>query len=527
MTGQLSIFQATSSVFENARVCRITEHQLEQPHIARLMRASSALFQILDRTDAVQAEISRQLWLLRSSVLFTLLPFSEPALRLVQCAQELARASVGLPDALRFIESLLDAITAIVDEAQNPKGTWLLDAVAAAGSTERIGVLSALSMGRAPGWPPERTEQLFAEDSRVVILRSRRELRANVFDRMVLPCGCSNAPSPLLSEIIYGGRTATVDVLLYAGERFRVPMALSLPDDGVLSGRKHKTTIERAVNDMSRDLPAPAIDTWIRESFWQSLHGGARADSPDLCAANFVLFCDGTGTFVPRDGRVPTLPADGVLSHENDLRFVPVPDVCEGDFIIIRAGQSGILLDEAMDRVMDESQYARLFARATHWKGALEALLITHSCDEVAALLDERGVSVNAGNIGQWAGPDVLGPRDEGVFKALVALLAEKGKLPQADQIAYANSRWQSLQEVRSIRQRAGAVVRKELFTALCARLGNAGRELGDRESIHLSASSNAELLVLRVSCVDLSPAYVPPSRLGRLDDLKENKWLG
>jgi hypothetical protein len=50
---------------------------------------------------------------------------------------------------------------------------------------------------------------------------------------------------------------------------------------------------------------------------------------------------------------------------------------------------------------------------------------------------------------------------------------------------------------------------------------------VADRESIHIEGDTGAELLVLRVASVDGNTAYVQPSRLGKLDDLKGNKWLG
>ena len=46
-------------------------------------------------------------------------------------------------------------------------------------------------------------------------------------------------------------------------------------------------------------------------------------------------------------------------------------------------------------------------------------------------------------------------------------------------------------------------------------------------EIINIEGDAGAELLILRVSSVDRNPAYVPPSRLGQVDDLKGNKWLG
>ena len=77
------------------------------------------------------------------------------------------------------------------------------------------------------------------------------------------------------------------------------------------------------------------------------------------------------------------------------------------------------------------------------------------------------------------------------------------------------------------MRHKAGNLIRQELFTALFNRFGNGTCRVTDRESIHIEGDTETELLVLRVSSADRNVAYVPPWRIGQLDDLKENRWLG
>ena len=129
----------------------------------------------------------------------------------------------------------------------------------------------------------------------------------------------------------------------------------------------------------------------------------------------------------------------------------------------------------------------------------------------------------------QWSGPDVLGPGKEDVFKELIGLLAEEGKISVSNEDLphYIESRWSNLQSLRGIRHKAGNAIRQNLFEALFKEFGKKNHQMLDRESVHLGDGSNVELLVLRVSAVDKNPAYVPPSRLGQIDDLKDKKWLG
>jgi len=531
MTAAKSVFSRTNRAFENARLSCLKRHEIDFSPAAQVMQISSRLFQMLDRADPVQAEVSRRLWVLRSSILFTILPFDDPALRLQHQMNELEQSSCGLPDAAQLIETLKKHVTDIVSVGRNPKREWLLHVLAESIGKDdgQIGMFCALSAGSPPGWPSESFARLSALSERLKLIGSRRHLRANVFGTVILPCACCNAPPALLSELLFSGCAARLEVLLYKGERFQVPKRLMLPSDGIFEGRLQKMEIEREVIVISGDSTLLAVDTWVNEAFWQGLHGAERNSSPNLVPANYMLFCDGTGTFLPENGRVLTLPADGEVADESDLCLVRVEDVCEGDLIVLRSGDSGFLLDEASDRIMSNEDNESLFEIATDWKEALEALLVTHSNKEIAQALRERGAPTSAASIHQWCGPEVLGPRDEHVFRELINLLADKGKIKKADGelISYADSRWNSLQGLRSVRQKAGNLIRQDLFKELFSRLKNGNGKLADGEIIHIEGDAGAELLILRVSSVDRNPAHVPSSRLGQVDDLKGNKWLG
>jgi hypothetical protein len=531
MTSAIRAFSMTSRVFENARSSRLTRHEIEFSPAAQVMRISAKLFQLLDRTDAVQAEISRRLWVLRSTVLYTVLPFDDPALGLQRLTNELEQASIGFPDTVQLIESLKRHVTEIVSDGVNRKRERLLHLIAGCGEKddERIGVFCALSAGRPPGWPGEIYGYLAGLNKRITLIQSRRDLRSNVFGTVFLPCACVNSPSDILSDLLFSGAVARFEVLLYPGERFQMPKRLTLPDDSFFAGRLQKTKVENEVTVMPYESAQSEADAWINEAFWQGLHGAARSGSPGLVPANYMLFGDGTGTFLPAHGRVLTLPADGAVSDESDLCMVRVDNVCEGTLMVLRSGESGVLLDDASDRIMTLAGNESLFETATDWKDALDALLVTRSYEEVAQELRDRGAPTSAQSIHQWIGPDVLGPGSEHVFKELIGLLADKKKIQKTglELTGYADSRWKSLQDLRSVRQKAGNLIRQDLFKALFDRFKNGNGKAFDRESIHIEGDNGVELLILRVSSVDRDISHVHASRLGQMDDLKGNKWLG
>ena len=531
MNSSRTVFSRINRIYENVQLSRLTRHELEFPPAARIQKTSSRLFQMLDHADPVQADISRRLWVLRSSILFTVLQFNDPILELQGQLNELEQSSKGLPDTTQLIDSLKKQVAEIVNVSVNPKREWLLNRILENQRSDggQIGVLCALSAGRSPGWPPDRTDQLHELSDGLVLIGSRRHLRSRVFETVVLPCACRNAPSALLSELLFSGFAAKLDVLIYSGEKFHIPKRLMLPCDGIFEGRVQKTDIETEAAVVSCDSALSAVDAWMNEAFWQGIHGAARSSSQDSVPANYILFCDGTGTFLPKSGRILTLPAEGVLVDASDLCMIPVDDLNEGDLVVLRSGDSGFLLDDASDRIMNTAGNESLFETATDWKISLEALLVTHSYEEVAQALRERGATTSAASIHQWAGPEVLGPGDERVFRELINLLAEKGKIKKvgAELISYADSRWNGLKDLRGVRHKAGNQIRQDLFKALFSRLGNECDQLVDGEHIRIEGDTCAELLILRVSSVDRNTSHVPPARLGQMDDLKENRWLG
>ena len=531
MTAAESVFSRTNRAFRNANIAGLKIHEIDFFLAAQVMQISSRLFQMLDHVDPVKAEVCRRLWVLRSSIVFTALPFDDPSLGLTHQMIELEQSSDGLPDATQLIQLLKMHVAEIVSFGRNPKHELLLHVLAESieKDDEHIGIFCALSAGSPPGWPSESSVRLSALSERLTMIRSRRNMRANVFGTVILPCACSNAPPTLLSELLYSGCAARLEMLLYKGERFQVSKRLMLPDDGVFEGRLQKTEMERELIVISGDSVMSEVDTWANESFWQGLHGAERRSFHSLVPANYVLFCDGTGTFLPENGRVLSLPASGEVADESDLSLVNVEELCEGDLIVLRSGDSGFLLDEASDRIMSSEDNETLFEIATDWKAPLEALLVTHSHEQIARLLHERGAPINAASIRHWVGPDVLGPGNERMFRELIDLLAEKGKIQKAGEelISYADSRWKCLNDLRGVRQKAGNLIRQELFKALGIRLRNGNGKLAAGTSIHLEGDTGAELLILEVSSVDRNSAYVPHSRLGQIDDLKGNKWLG
>lgn len=526
----MSLINRVSAVYINVKHSHINLVKIENSNIQIIQKNISYLFSLLDRSDSIQNEISLRLWILKSTILFTLLSFTDERLLFSSQIKKLEILTDGFPQIITPLETIKSSLFNLIEAGTNPKREWLLKSFVEDLGKQPIGVFTAICHGRPPGWPEEFLQEFKAVNQELGFISSLKELRNELYQRIVLPCGCMNTPHKMLSELIHSGRTSYFDVLLYSGESFALPQRLKLPVNSELSSRFEKSSLEKSISEIDEILPDSSIDIWVNNTFWQEVHGECRNVSECSVAAHYVLFKDGTGTFLPKGRRVQIFYENASCSFsENDLRFIPLEELQEGDLIILRVGHSGFLLDNTSELILHNAGTDNLFEEATQWKECLEALLITHSWDEVVSELGDRGVLVPVSTVQRWAGHEGLGPRNEKDFNGLIRLLVDKGKVILNDESVehYIQSKWSNLQALRGVRHKAGHLIRQELFKALSKKLGQCVWPLSDKIIVHTEVESTAELVILRVFAVDQSPAYVNPIRIGRLDDLRSNKWLG
>jgi len=526
----MSTFAEISKLFENVRTCRLAKHEINSQPVSRVIEISSQMFRCLEKESQIQNEVLRQLWVIRSTILNTVLDFNHPALQMDARMEHLRESSSGLPELEKFLPSFQEALDRLLTTGLNPKKELLARLLGELPEIDKIctGIFCVLSAGKPPGWPDEAFEMLTNLSSKLAVIRSGRDLDNSFLDRIILPCGGRNVPFALMERLVHSGHSRRIEVLLYSNEEFRIPKRLPLVDSPIFKGKIRKTVWENDSHEVHGGSADAALDEWADEAFWQGLHNGVRARAGNLVPAHYVLFQDGTGTFLPQAKKVFVLPKSGVVTDEIELRSVHVDSLSDTDLLVLKAGDSDFLLDEASGHIMSKSGEGNLLDKATDWKDALDALLVTHSHWEVTKELEKRDVNVTPLSIHQWAGSEILGPRDERTFKELIGVLYDKGKLSSGmqDQADYARTRWRYLQELRAVRQRAGTIVRQNLVRKLLANPNVANGQFGKRTSVSLEADGNLELLILRVHSIDPIPAYVQSSRLCRIEDLGSNKWL-
>lgn len=521
--GVASLVDLVEMQYARASKQNIHHVELNFSPTAEIASACSRIFAALDRDDEVQRRIASTVWRLRSTVFQTFLPFNDNRLNLAAYAAELKRQSVALGGIRSDAVALASILEDLTSNSANPKREWFQSWIAdMRARREGVAVLAALQGAGTPGWP---TDLAGAEDPvfhDVCLLRTRKDLRNRVFDGTVIPGTTRFTAKPLVQDLLYGGRTRDALVVTYRGERAHLPRPVTLPPDRFFGARtvtlssEFEAQVERA---------EAQSDDWARHSIWQEIRTRQADMAPIserdvIVSARFVLFADGTGTFLPEDRRVveisELLDSGGALNGIDDqLPRKPVRELEEGDLVLLRLAGGGHYVEDVADSLMASSGLQHLRHEATEWKEILQRTLKRRGDGYVAKAARDVGLRIrNANYLWQWAGDAVMAPHDFPTFLALMKTLFRLEPSEHCgDAHEYASKRWQQMEHVKSFHMRAGVVIRNAL-------LERVRRFVAERTpivtvvSVELPGLEAGRMGLLRVAAVDSSTMAVPLSRL-------------
>ena len=337
------------------------------------------------------------------------------------------------------------------------------------------------------------------------------------------------APAGLLFDLLYGGRTSDIVVVTYRAERASLPTPRRLPHD----------THFPAPSGQSRQLPEASqpdeeiqLDRWAHESFWSSIHAqhtdvAPTSDKDVTVDARFVLFADGSGAFLPADGRVVEVSAlfeTGASFDitEDKLPRTSVRDLEEGDLVMLRLTGSGDYLDDVADSLIEKAGEAGLRGRALQWKDRLHEVIKRHGEGVVAMKVRGLGVRLRSPQyLWAWAGDAVMAPQDRQTFHSLIATIWQLGSRESGDEAAaYADARWDDMERLKAYHHKAGVAIRAALLTRVRGLVAER-RRIDSVESIELPGVAAGRIGLLRVSAVDNKSRRVPMSRLFHLGKVK------
>lgn len=522
---RVPFFDAIDGRYANAGSCRVRKVVINHPLYAEIASCCARVFSMVDREDDHQRQLARNAWLLKSTIAQTLLPFNDSRLGIQPMIEKLVQQAETVPSVSGTVKALSDAVASLVSSGRNLKREMFLDTLGK--STLRAGgagVFAGLQGGLTPGWPATVDASQDFPAGTCTVLRSRKDIADSGFSVIVIPGTLKFASTPIAIDLLYGGRTTDVVLLAYRRENVFAPEPIGLPIDG----RFHRATRISEKVDVVEEVEEQPLDQWANDTFWQEIRnqqvGGVPLSERDVTVpARFVLFADGSGTFLPDEGSVVEISLlldrpDQPLAGTGQLPRKSVRDLEERDLVMMRLRGSGDYLDEVADRMMEREGQASLRDTATAWKGELFRALKLHGEGVVARRARQAGLKVrSASYLWTWASDDVIAPHDVESFRALMRALCDLQVGMESDSCdEYALDRWAEMERLKQFHQRAASEIRKALLERVHM-LVVARSRVDVVESIQLPGLEAGSIGLLRVSAVDVSSVRIPLSRLFHL----------
>lgn len=515
----------------NAVSCTIKRIEIDFQPIAVVVKACNEIFELIDREDEFQGGIARDAWRLKTTITLTALPFDDERLQLDFRVRSLEGSVSSVPEIGKPVNSLRWAVDELIKEPVNPKRKWILNKIQSSTvDVDPLAILVNLHGGTTPGWSNDIDEKDGLLSQTLRLVRTSKDIADNFFSTVVVPGNPRFAPHKILFDLLYGGRSRQVFVLTYRAERAWLPAPEKLPKDQLFPTGDAVPTTEKEV-EVIEAISTDQVDTWANDSFWNSLrqqhgHSVPMSDRDVRVRARFVLFADGSGAFLPEDGRVVEISAtlDRGLeldTKEDRLPRKSVADLEEGDLIMMRLSGSGDYLDEVADDLMGQAGEDDLRYRAFEWKDWLNRTIKQQGEGVMARTLRDLNVSVRSPQyLWAWAGDAVMAPHDFATFLNLIHGLNTLDPMSSDFNASeYARAKWADMAAVKAFHQKAGSAIRTALVTRV-KDLIKSRQRVDVVQTIELAGVKSGKMGLLRVSAVDVKSMQIPLSRLFNLEKI-------
>jgi ATP-dependent protease HslVU (ClpYQ) peptidase subunit len=143
-----SLFDAIDARYMRAASCRVRKIVLDHPLISDIAGRSAHIFSLLDREDDHQRRLARGVWLLKSTIMQTLLPFDDARLGIASMTDTLKIEAESVPSAIGAVIAFAELVTSLLASSINPKREILLKNLSPlAGSEGGVAVFAGLQGG--------------------------------------------------------------------------------------------------------------------------------------------------------------------------------------------------------------------------------------------------------------------------------------------------------------------------------------------------------------------------------------------
>lgn len=220
-----------------------------------------------------------------------------------------------------------------------------------------------------------------------------------------------------------------------------------------------------------------------------------------------VLVEGGGGVFLEAEDGSSVLVLDLEEEERRRVHRIPVEDVAEGTFVLLRSGGAGDHVVPVADVILGSRRNAvRTMQR--EWKNRLREIVRQSSLLEVSIrLLDFGAVRAEEGNVRRWMWQRSIRPQDRADFDAILRLVGL-----ESDRDQY----WAAMAAIDRAHLRAGQVIRKALLDQVRkADLGALERR--GRMEFDLPGEATGAMVACRVLSVAKQHLDVAAANVGKL----------
>ena len=141
---RISILEIVDKQYKQAGQGKLRQVKLAFPPATVISSACGSIFSMVDRDDDEQRRIARQAWIIKSTILQTMLQFDDPRLGLASMAEVMSLAAAAVPTIASPVDSLLRMMRELVATPRNPKREWFLAQLKSADKPDlQIAILAA------------------------------------------------------------------------------------------------------------------------------------------------------------------------------------------------------------------------------------------------------------------------------------------------------------------------------------------------------------------------------------------------
>ena len=521
-----------NAVYYNACKFEVNIHRITGfDPIDELIRISGMCFREIGDEDAESlVALRKSIWKIRSTVVFSLVPFDDNQLLLSDQISSLVNDTKYVPFLKDKVAEIERIIEYLILNPNNPKREAVTKILSdSCYDNKKIGLITNIVRGTIPGWDEKSLLSLKDYNQNLELISSKKILINSIYKKLILSAGGNLCP--YLSSLYYSFRSKYLDIIVYNKEYVRYPEKKELPlSDFILTkSREDAESVIDTKNQVNESLTEEEL--LAQKSFWDHMRKSIFEKSSEsdyskityefLVDSRLVLLENNTKIYLRNDMYIIEISdyIDGAIGIDEKVKKFPrkmVKNLDDGDLIVLRTTGSGDYLYEVANSLMRNDLRFGLYEKSTEWKEQLKKALEDKGSLYFFDKLKLKGHNIsNHQYIWNWTTEYVIRPQSKQLFIDLIIILNLEGYISTEKDIEiYANEKWAQMKDIIRYHIMAGHKIRVELLAKL-RRLIKKGISIKEQYNLTLSENGAGEMSVFRVAAVDTEIVKIPFSSVG------------